>query len=312
VSEDAVGKQFVDDFYIVPHGQDNEYIDRMLKIGIAEDVDVIVPLSDEEVLTLSSSQEQFAKNDIHIVCSDKEAVARSSDKGEMLTFLENNGIPVPEFRRPSTYAELDSAARELGYPDREVVIKPAQARGARGFWVISEKQNSQDLVLNRRCMQTIPYDTLRSMLQGRSTLPPLVVMEFLGGTDYNVDVLAEGGTTIYSIPIKRIAPSAGPVQVGEIVHNKDVDSMVEDITDAFSFDFNINIELAYRDKEDEGYPLVYEINPRVSGPIAMHAEAGINLLLLGILLANEIDIERSKKYTQVRLHRAWRDVYESI
>jgi carbamoyl-phosphate synthase large subunit len=309
VSNEAIGKQLVDSFYTVPHGLNAEYPDRILEIAKIEDVDVIVPLSDEEALSLSSSRERFAENDVRIVCSDEKAVTQSSDKGEMLTFLEHNGVPVPEFRRPSTLGELDTAVRELGYPDREVVVKPAQARGSRGFWVLSEKHNSQDLVLHRRCMQTIPFDILRSMLKGRPTLPPLVAMEYLCGTDYNVDVLAEEGSIIYSIPIKRIEPDAGPVQVGEIVHNHDIDAMAEEITAAFSFDFNVNIELAYRDRYDEGVPLVYEINPRVSGPIAMHTEAGINMLLYGILMSLGEPVPRGKMYERTKVHRCWQEVY---
>lgn len=308
--EGAVGQHFTDSFHTVPHGLDEDYTDRMLEIAEIEDTDVIVPLSDEEVRTLSAAQSKFRKEGVEILCSDADAVARASDKGEMLEFLDSRGVPVPGFRRPSSLSELDEAVRDLGYPDREVVLKPTTGRGGRGFWIISDEHNTQDLALERRCLQTLPYDQLRSMLADRPSLPPVVAMEYLAGTDYNVDVLVDHGDVIYSMPIERIEPDAGPVEVGRIVHSDAVDSMVANISNEFSFDLNVNIELAYPTTGDEGTPMVYEINPRVSGPIAMHRSAGVNLLVYGVLKCIGEMFPKDLDYKITTVSRCWQEIYE--
>lgn len=309
MDERAVGKYFVDAFYSVPHGLSEKYIDCMLDVTRREDVDVIVPLSDEEARSLSKAQERFVEEGVSIVCSDHETVSMASNKGTLLSALEREGVEVPDFDEVSTLSELDRTIEALGYPDRDLVLKPAQARGGRGFWRLTNDRNERELTLGERCLQTISYETLRSMLDGEESLPPLVVMEYLGGTDYNVDVLADDGEAVYTMPIERIEPDAGPVEVGHIVHNEQIDVMADQITSALEFNYNINIELAYRTPDDQGNPLVYEINPRVSGPIAMHAEAGVNLLLYGILMSLGKSVPRNEEYVDTLSHRCWREVY---
>ncbi len=305
----AVGAHFVDRFHTVPGGLDPAYPEAILEVAQQENVDVIVPLSDEEVLGLCQHRERFAREGIAVLCSDVEATETSSDKGKMLTFLQERGVPVPGFYCPTSLVEMDEAIESLGYPEQEVVLKPTRARGARGFWILSEKHNGQDLILKERCLQRLPYPVVRSLLAERPNLPPVVVMQYLRGLDFNVDVLAWQGETLYCIPIQRIVPDAGPVQVGRIVHDGRIDAMVEQTVAAFGFSYNVNVELAYPDDADQGDPLVYEINPRVSAPIAAHRVAGVNLLLFGILLALGQEVPRNLSYEKVTMQRCWREVY---
>jgi carbamoyl-phosphate synthase large subunit len=305
----AVGAHFVDSFHTVPAGLEPAYPETILKIAKQENIDVIVPLSDEESLALSQHRQDFATEGIAALCSDSEVVATSSDKGKMLTFLQEQGVPVPRFYLPTSLIELDEAVESLGYPEQELVLKPARARGARGFQILSEKVSGRDLILKERYSQRFPYPALRSLLAEQPDLPPLVAMQYLRGRDFNVDTLTWQGETLYCIPIERIVPEAGPVQVGRTVHDSRIDAMVKQIVAAFGFSYNINVELAYPDETNGGRPLVYEINPRVSAPIAMHRAAGVNLLLFGILLGLGRDMPRNLAYQDITMQRCWREVY---
>lgn len=305
----AVGAHFVDSFHTVPAGLEPAYPERILEVAQQENIDVIVPGSDEEVLALSQHRGRFAEANITVLCSDSEAVATSSDKGKMLTFLQEQGVPVPEFYRPTSVVELDEAVESLGYPEQELVLKPARARGGRGFRILSEKTSGQDLVLKKQYLQRFPYPALRPLLAERPALPPLVVMQYLRGRDFNVDALTWQGETLYCIPIQRLVPDAGPVQVGRTIHDARIDAMVAQIVAAFGFSYNINVELAYPDETDKGRPLVYEINPRVSAPIAVHRVAGVNLLLFGILLCLGRNVPRNLPYKDITMQRCWREVY---
>lgn len=305
----AVGAHFVDSFHTVPAGLEPAYPASILEIARQENIDVIVPLSDEETLALSQHREKFAGANIAVLCSDSEAVAISSDKGKMLTFLQDKGVPVPSFYLPTSLAELDEAVELLGYPEQELVLKPTRSRGGRGFRLLTEKVSGQEIVLKERYLQRFPYPALRSLLAEPSDLPPLVVMQYLRGRDFNVDALTWQGETLYCLPIERIVPDAGPVQVGRTVHDRRIDAMVRQIVAAFGFSYNINVELAYPDETERGSPLVYEINPRVSAPIAMHQAAGVNLLLFGILLGLGRDVPRNLAYKDITMQRCWREVY---
>ncbi len=309
MNADAVGEKFTDEFYTVPGGLDDAYIPRMLEIAEAESIDVIVPLSDQETRSLSKQKDDFRSIGTNILTPDEEAVEISSDKGSMLEYLDENDVPVPEYCLPTTFGELDQAVSELGYPEKKVVVKPRRQRAARGFWMLSNERNTQDLVLNEKCLQTLPYEVFRELLAGKDNFPELVTMQYLAGEDYNVDCLSVDGQCIYQIPIRRIRPDAGPVQVGETVHDNDVQQMATQISDAFGFEYNTNIELAYPSEQGVEKPLVYEINPRVSGPIAVHKEAGVHLLLYGILASLGEEISTNEWFDEIRVHRCWQEIY---
>ena len=309
IHENAVGGKFVDSFFKVPKSTDVDFTEKVLEIALKENVDLIIPGDDDSVVKLSHFQDSFARENIAILSSDAKSVETSIDKGQMLLFLKERGLPTPEFYQPSSLDELDKAVGLLNYPDNEIVLKPTRGRGARGFWILSEKHNGQDLILKERHLQRLPYSVVRSLISERPSLPPLLVMEYLAGSDFNVDVLADKGRTLYTIPIKRLVPDAGPVQEGCIISDRRIDKIVKQIVAAFGFSYNINIELAYRDKSNKGDPLIYEINPRISAPISMHKHAGINLLLLGILLALGKTIPTNLKYKEILMQRCWREVY---
>jgi carbamoyl-phosphate synthase large subunit len=310
VDDQAVGKKFVDTFYQVPGGLKEEYIPRMINIAERESLDVIVPLSDQETLSLSQNKYKFEGVGTKILTPDADTVRVASDKGAMLEHLDSKGVDVPKYFLPESFEELDEAVESLGYPEQEVVLKPRRQRAARGFWILSEERGTQDLILNERCLQRLPYQVLRALLEDGCGFPEeLLVMEYLKGDDFNVDALSIEGQSIYEIPIKRIKPAAGPVQVGDVVHDSKVQDMVREICSAFGFNLNVNVEVAYR-KDKEGRPLVYEINPRVSGPIAVHKHTGVNLLMYGILASLGGEVPKELKYKELRVHRCWQEIYD--
>ena len=71
-------------------------------------------------------------------CSSRspDAIRRSNDKAETYAFLHRLGLPAPDFRRVRGAAEVEAAARELGYPERPVCFKPVFSSGSRGFRIL--------------------------------------------------------------------------------------------------------------------------------------------------------------------------------
>lgn len=309
MDDDAIGRRLVDAFYTVPGGLNDEYTPRMREIVESEAVDVIVPLSDQETRSLSKNKDLFRASGAKVLTPDREAVEISSDKGSMLKYLDDKGVSVPKYRLPNSFEALDQAVSELGYPEKEVVMKPRLQRAARGFWLLSDERSTQDLVMNEKCLQTLPYDALRDLLTDKQSVPDVVVMEYLEGPDFNVDCLSVDREAVYQIPIRRVKPDAGPVQVGETTHDSQVQSMAKNICDTFGFEHNVNVELAYPTDQQKSDPLVYEINPRVSGPIATHKAAGVNLLLFGILSSLGEEIPLDEEFEDIRVNRCWQEIY---
>ncbi len=310
-SETEVSRTFPDSFHQVPRGEHPRYLDTIEHICKQEQADVIVPLSDGEARALSTARQRFRATGVDIVCCDSHSTRVSSDKGKLLTFLEEKKIEVPGFELAESLSELTEAAKCLGYPENKVVIKPRVARGGRGVYILDADATGPQGLFQQRGLRRLPLEALEAVCQpgAEECFPPVVVMDYLSGRDYNVDVLADNGEPVYIIPIERVVPDVGPVKTGRIVHSEPVRGAVEEIVDAFSFDSNVNIEMAYPDSSNGGKPLIYEINPRVSAPIAAHAEAGVNLLLFGILKAMGIDYPKNLEPKPLRMERCWRDVY---
>jgi len=306
--KDAVGFYFTDAEYVVPPGNSEEYSKELFKIAKKEKIDIILPLSDEEVIALSKCKKKFRKEGILIPCSEYKIVKISSNKSLTLKYLEEKGIDIPKYRVPHNINELKNDIFALGYPKEPVVFKPNCARGARGFWVINSNFSKENMILYNRVRQTISLEWLLESLKNINKFPEILVMEYLPGKDFNVDVLAWHGDSIYIIPNERLVPNAGPVQVGLIKKDKKVQKIVKKIVKTFEFDYWINVEVAYS-KEPNSRPLVYEINPRISAPILANKAAGIDLLKIGIKLALGKKINRRLSFKETKMVRYWNEIF---
>lgn len=305
---DAVGFHFADKSYVVPPGNSEEYTGQLLNIAKKEHIDVILPLSDEELLAFSKNKSDFEKEGIIAACSKYETVETATDKATMLQFLEKRGVPVPEYQIPHSIHELETAVKNLGYPEKPVVFKPRRSRGARGFWLLRADLDKRYAILSSRERQEITLDWLLEALDDGKPFPEVLVEEYLPGEDFNVDVLAWRGESLHIIPNQRLVPNAGPVQVGLVKEDKKVRDMVEKVVEVFGFDYYVNVELAYAESP-KSLPLVYEINPRVSAPILVNKAAGVNLLKLGIKMVLGQTIPKHLPIRETKMIRYWNELY---
>ena len=278
-ANDAIGFYMVDESYSVPKGNEPKYMDALLEVIEKECVDLIIPASDEEVLTLSVHKEFLRDKGVTVLCSPPDITSAAIDKGSMLTFLKKREVCVPRFYLPETKKDLVKAAEELGYPEKPVVVKPREGRGGRGFRILKEQIN----VLHTRDSSEMKLKWLLEVIS-ELEITKLLVMEYLPGDEYSVDVLADNGSTLFVVPRKRIRAILGPSQLGEVVWNQEVVVMVVTVVKQFGFSCNVNIQLKYS-AHSGGKPLVLEINPRISGTIVASAAAGMDLLREGIRYA---------------------------
>ena len=85
-----------------------------------------------------------------MLVSSPDAIHRSNDKAETYAFLRRLGLPAPDFRRVRGAAEVEAAARELGYPERPVCFKPVFSSGSRGFRILDPTVDRADQLLRER------------------------------------------------------------------------------------------------------------------------------------------------------------------
>ncbi|MFX1502973.1 MAG: ATP-grasp domain-containing protein [Promethearchaeota archaeon] len=306
-SENAVGFHFADAHYLVPYGNDPEYASKLLEIAIKEKINFIIPGSDEETLALAKNKKKFESNDIKPLCSDYEKCEIAFNKGKMLDFLKIRGIKTPKFRLPTNHKQFLNYAKELGYPEKKIVLKPTISRGARGFWVLDANFDEQYGLLKDRDRQTTKLENVSEILLKSKLFPSIILMEYLEGEDFNIEVLAKDGDVFYIIPHIRLVPKAGPVQVGYVKEDYKINKLIKKIVKVFEFDFYLNIEVAYNIQKN--IPMIYEINARIGAPIVITAAAGINLLAKGIELAMGIPIKKNLKVQETMMIRYWNELF---
>lgn len=304
-NDKAIGFNFCDDYYQVPYGNSPKYLDKIISICDEKKIDVIIPASDEESLTLSKNRKEINRLGIKLLAPKFEAIEYSNDKGKMLSFLKKKNIEVPEYYLPKNIKDFKNAVNKLGYPQKKVVLKPRKGRGGRGVRVLSDEAD----LLTSRYVNEIRLEHVLDNIKSYSEFPDIVLMEYLPGDDYSVDVLADRGETLFAVPRKRIKSLGGPSQEGIILENREIEKEVKEIIKAMELDNNINVQLKY---SRENKPLIYEINPRISGTIGFNSAAGIPLLYYGIkkLLFGLNTIPKSVNVNNMKMTRYLKEYYE--
>lgn len=303
---EAAGRFMVDRFYTVPPAGKSDFTKKLLNIAVKEKVNVVLPLVTRELLPLAKSKDKFIKHGIKVIVSDEAVLAIANDKGKMLTVLKDKMIPVPDFRIITRPSQIRSAARELGYPDKKICIKPCVSNGSRGFRIIDENLNTKDLFFNYKPNHT--YVKLRELLDvlGKGEFPPLVLMECLPGDEFSVDLVADNGKPIYIIPRRRLKIKEGISVSCQMDKNPAVIDYCRQVVTALGLFGNNGIQVKL---DVRGRPLILEINPRVQGTIVHCTAGGVNLPYIGIKLALGEDISGQRVSWGLKMSRVWEEIY---
>ena len=307
MNPDSYGLFVAEKGYVVPPGTSDEYITEMLKIAENENIDVILPLSTYELMPLSKNKEKFENIGTKVLVSDPEPLEIANNKGKLYEFLRGEGIPVPDAVMVESLSEFERSVFKLGYPDVPVCVKPQIGKGSRGFRILRGDVDRLDLFLNYKPDSTITtFEDMISILENADPFPKLIVMEYLPGKEYSVDLLVKNGEPLITIPRARNVIKLGISFIGTVERNEEVTEMANRIVKAIGLDYNINMQLKY---SADGIPKIIEINPRVSGTIVLCTGAGVNMPYLGVKMALGEEIPQMEPKYGTRMIRYWGEVF---
>jgi carbamoyl-phosphate synthase large subunit len=287
MAERSVGRHLCDAFYLVPPGSYPTFADTLLDIARSERVDAILPQSSFDLLGLAEAKQRFGG--VAVMVSSPEAVRRSNDKAESYALLDEIGVPGPKWRRVVGGDAVAEAARELGYPDEDVAIKPAFSSGSRGFRILSAAADRREQLLKNRpgVAEALRLEELVELLGEDDT--PLLVMELASGLERTIDGIAEGGRIVLGHPKTREAMRAGLAMYFATLEDEWLMDVAARIVEALALDHFFNIQLV-GDK-------VIEINPRISTIVY---QEDLNLPWLGVKHAlGEISAEELAGYREL-------------
>jgi carbamoyl-phosphate synthase large subunit len=268
MSERSVGRHVCDAFAVVPPSDDEGFVDAVLDVVERERVDVVLPQSSYDLTPLADARTRFP---VPVLVSSPETVRRSNDKAKTYALLRDLGLPAPEFRRARGGAEVAAAAGELGYPERELAVKPAFSSGSRGFRVLSAEADRRTQLLTNRpgVAEALRLEELVELLGDDET--DLLVMELARGGERTIDGIADGSRVVLGHPKTREAMRAGLAMYFVTLDDPPLMNLANEIAGALAIENFFNIQLVGEH--------VIEVNPRISTIVYQEY---LNLPYLGV------------------------------
>ena len=265
----ALGRHLCDAFHLVPPGADAGFAEAILEVCRREGVEAVLPQSSFDLPGLAAARERF--EGVAVLVSSPETVRRSNDKAETYALLDRIGVRGPAWRRVRGGEAVAEAARQLGYPQRELALKPIFSSGSRGFRVLSASADRHEQLLTNRpgVAEALRLEDLVELLGDDET--ELLVMELATGKERTIDGIAGGGRILLGHPKTREAMRAGLAMYFETLDNPGLMEIASRIVSELEIEHFFNIQLVGEQ--------VIEINPRISTIVY---QDDLNLAYLGI------------------------------
>jgi carbamoyl-phosphate synthase large subunit len=245
--------EVVDKTYQIPYpGTGSEaLLKRLQYIHEKENLQVIIPNFDAELHNFIKLGPVLKSMGIATFLPTQEQF-NVRDKINLYKFGEKNSLLVPKDKIIYSIAELNSCEAELGYPlvvkgkfyDAVVAYTLEQAQKA--FYKLSAKWGF-----------------------------PIIVQEFINGTEINIAVLGDGkGNAVSIIPMRKLyITDKGKAWAGITLEDDALIKVANDFVKATQWKGGCELEIM-RTKKNELY--IMEINPRFPAWIYLSAAAGQN------------------------------------
>jgi predicted ATP-grasp superfamily ATP-dependent carboligase len=281
--EFAVGRFFIDKFYKVPYSgkYEKEFIDSLLEIVEKENINLIIPCGNEDVLAVSKNIERFP---VPVMVSSYSNLKKAFDKKEVYSTLYSLKSPLtPKYFIVKSKQELVKAGELLGYPKEPVCIKPAGGRGGRGVYILRENANFNSLFKNKPSAE-IPLEALVKYLPEQFP-EELIIMEYLYEPFYSFYALACEGEIKVSLTHIREWGNASQTFRGKVFFDQKLQDLLSPLIKHFKLSFCINVELG---TSKDGSIKLFDLNPRIAASSGVDRYVGINFPYLALkLLLNE-------------------------
>lgn len=233
-----------DGYFKVKRVTHKDYIPELLQLCKEQEIKMIVPTIDTELLTLAENKEIFAKAGIDVIISDKKFVKKCRDKRLINQFFIEKKIEIP---RPI----------EKKNPTFPLFIKPFNGSLSVDTFIIKSSEDLTDYhLLDERFM----------------------FMEYLDKIEYDeytVDMYYGKDNEVKCIvPRKRIAIRAGEINKGLTCNNVIVQFLKERLGYIDGAIGCLTLQV-FLNKQTERI-IGIEINPRFGGGFPLSYEAGAN------------------------------------
>lgn len=241
----AAGLKFADKAYVLPAGKDERFIDVMKNLISKEDVDVLVPLVDAELLKSYELKKYFPN--LMILLPEHYFAKTVLDKWLLVEKLKECHLPYPK-----TYL-FSQGCEDIDYP---LIFKPRRGCGSRNVIEIKSRQQGEAY----KILSDLPEDEI-------------LIQEKIKGKEFTVSVVVNSKGEVLTVVPKEVIYKRGIAIVAITRKNDNIQNLCLQVQKELKPNGPFNVQLILR---DDGVPIIFEINPRYSTTIALTMEAGVN------------------------------------
>ena len=284
------------DFDVLPSGADPDYVPKIIELVKNNELQVLMPWSDEEAIALSEVRDYLSKLGCTVLVSPPDVMQTITDKSKTYDMVKTAGLKVPEYTVVSEPSDIYHAVKFYGYPQRTVVVKPAAGRGGRGVYVLLGDDSPPDWLGSGRRENRVSSLNTHDVEFGPGKY---LVMPCLHAPVYDVDVFRFNDIAPKCFVRERNNPTGIPYTGNILRQNDEIQEYAKNIASIMNLQSLHDIDMM---TDPILGPVLLEINPRPSGSLAGLSSAGYRLLDYALAGAAGIQIDIDEVQKDARIY----------
>lgn len=243
--------------------RDSQYIQQLVDICVADEIDLVLPTIDTDLLVLSQNTAAFDAIGVKVLISKPDKILICRDKNNTGEFFESCGLKAP--RTYNNYKEYPGP-----YP---CFIKPKDGSSSINAFKVEDEEE-----LEVYANQVDDY----------------IIQPFVSGREFTIDIFCDfEGNPIFITPRERVQVRAGEV-LKTMIYMDDV--MIEEaktLCKSFKPCGPMTVQLIQDKNTGDNYYI--EINPRYGGgaPLSMKSGARSAEALLRLITGENVDFQEN-------------------
>ena len=226
------------------------YINQIIKIVKKNKIDVVIPLSDHDVKSLSNLKQKNILPNTKFIISEENVIDICLNKIKTNEFLKNNNIPYAPI-----YKKITNSVK---FP---LILKKIQG----------SRSDNQKIINTKKDLTKFPKN--------------FFLQKFIKGKEFNIDILNDLKGDFVSCSIKeKILMRAGETDRCKIVSSSKFLEFSKKLSKCLRHVGNIDVDLII--KNDKIF--VIDINPRFGGGYPATHECGLNYIKFLILATKNV------------------------
>lgn len=296
VTQHTIAAHIANKYYTVPFGTDTDYIKSIIKIKDNNDIHLIIPLTDPELIPISMIQEA---HDLQCLVMATTELNKVLDRSVLYQIA---GQYAPNYQVCLGEQDIVRVFNKFNNNCYAKLITSYGSRGARR--VIGRAQDIDRF--NCKPEYAGKVITLNELITSTRNSEPILLCELLPGPEYSVDCIFDRDGELVSMGIReREIIRNGICTTSKFITDaKDFLRVIESLSSQIHFRYNINFQLK---RDANGKLKLLEINPRISGSLDSFRSQGYDFVKAGlnILLENRKPVW-PRVLTHYKTNRAYR------